>query len=189
MAYFFVVNLYLSLRTSNTYTTSLRFVSPLPERSYADSTISWRATLSVLCYAKPLCGRHSDNIIQKNFVSKGMCADWALHDKGDGNSHAHIMLTVRTFDEKGKWVAKQKTSFVFDEEVIQILETQENMLTILEQQQMEIEQLEMMNLRLKESLEETLNKENQILRLQSKRLTEQNQILKLQIESLKNLQE
>lgn len=56
------------------------------------------------------------NYIQKNFVSKGMCADWALHDKGDGNPHAHIMLTVRAFDEKGKWVAKQKTSFAFDEE-------------------------------------------------------------------------
>ncbi|MEG2323380.1 MAG: hypothetical protein RSA73_07630 [Anaerovoracaceae bacterium] len=42
-----------------THTTSLRFVSPLPERSYADSTISWRATLSVLYYAKLLCGQHS----------------------------------------------------------------------------------------------------------------------------------
>lgn len=42
-----------------TYTTSLCSVSPLPERSYADSTISWRATLSVLHYAKLLCGQHS----------------------------------------------------------------------------------------------------------------------------------
>lgn len=42
-----------------THTTSLRFVSPLPERSYADSTISWRATLLVLRYAKLLCGQHS----------------------------------------------------------------------------------------------------------------------------------
>ena len=79
------------------------------------------------------------------------------------------------------------------EEVIQILETQENMLTILEEQQTEIEQLEMMNLHLKESLEETtqlekaLNKENQILRLQNRKLVEQNQILKIQIESLRNL--
>lgn len=58
--------------------------------------------------------------IQENFVSKGMCADWALHDKGDRNPHAHIMLTVRAFDEKGKWVAKQKTSFAFDEEGMKI---------------------------------------------------------------------
>lgn len=55
------------------------------------------------------------NYIQENFVSKGMCADWALHDKGDGNPHAHIMLTVRAFDDKGKWIAKQKTSFAYDE--------------------------------------------------------------------------
>lgn len=53
--------------------------------------------------------------ISKNFVEKGMCADWALHDKGNGNPHAHIMLTVRAFDEKGKWIAKQKTSFAYDE--------------------------------------------------------------------------
>lgn len=24
-----------------------------------------------------------------------MCADFAIHDKGDGNPHAHIMLTMR----------------------------------------------------------------------------------------------
>jgi ATP-dependent exoDNAse (exonuclease V) alpha subunit len=44
--------------------------------------------------------------IQKNFVSKGMCADWALHDKGDGNPHAHIMLTTRPIEPDGKWVTK-----------------------------------------------------------------------------------
>ena len=33
--------------------------------------------------------------VQMNFVEKGMCADWVLHDKGDGNPHAHIMLTTR----------------------------------------------------------------------------------------------
>lgn len=55
------------------------------------------------------------NYIKDNFVSKGMCADWALHDKEDGNPHAHILLTVRAFDEKGKWIAKQKTAFAYDE--------------------------------------------------------------------------
>ena len=25
------------------------------------------------------------------FVSKGMIADFAIHDKGDGNPHAHIL--------------------------------------------------------------------------------------------------
>ncbi|MFV0363249.1 MAG: MobQ family relaxase [Suipraeoptans sp.] len=54
--------------------------------------------------------------IQENFVSKGMCADWSLHDKKDGNPHAHILLTVRAFDKNGTWIAKQKTSFAYDEE-------------------------------------------------------------------------
>ena len=37
----------------------------------------------------------------KNFVSDGMCADVAIHDTGDGNPHAHIMLTLRPLDEHG----------------------------------------------------------------------------------------
>ena len=39
--------------------------------------------------------------IQKNFIDKGMIADFAIHDKGDGNPHAHIMLTMRNVDENG----------------------------------------------------------------------------------------
>lgn len=45
-------------------------------------------------------------------VSKGMCADWSLHDKGDGNPHAHIMLTMRSIKEDGKWAAKSKELYV-----------------------------------------------------------------------------
>jgi len=33
--------------------------------------------------------------IKENFVDKGMIADVSLHNKGDGNPHAHIMLTTR----------------------------------------------------------------------------------------------
>ena len=33
--------------------------------------------------------------VKDNFVDAGMCADFALHDKDDGNPHAHIMLTIR----------------------------------------------------------------------------------------------
>ena len=39
--------------------------------------------------------------VQDNFVDKGMCADVAIHDKGDGNPHAHILLTTREVTEKG----------------------------------------------------------------------------------------
>ena len=51
------------------------------------------------------------NYINENFTSKGMIADWALHDKGDGNPHAHIMLSVRAFDENKKWQNKHKSVF------------------------------------------------------------------------------
>ncbi len=49
--------------------------------------------------------------VKENFVDAGMIADWALHDKNDGNPHAHILLTVRGFDERKKWAPKQKTVF------------------------------------------------------------------------------
>ena len=44
------------------------------------------------------------------FVSKGMIADFAIHDKGDGNPHAHILLTMRAMDETGKWLPKSRKS-------------------------------------------------------------------------------
>ena len=54
--------------------------------------------------------------IQENFTSKGMCADWALHDKGDGNPHAHILLTVRPIKSNGEWGAKRKDSYALDDQ-------------------------------------------------------------------------
>jgi len=33
--------------------------------------------------------------IKENFVDKGMIVDFAVHNKGDGNPHAHLMLTTR----------------------------------------------------------------------------------------------
>lgn len=52
--------------------------------------------------------------VKNNFVSRGMCADFAIHDKDKGNSnpHAHIMLTMRSIDAKGKW--EQKARFVYE---------------------------------------------------------------------------
>ena len=44
--------------------------------------------------------------VKDNFVAAGMCADFALHDKGDGNPHAHIMLTMRPLTPGGEWGAK-----------------------------------------------------------------------------------
>jgi len=37
--------------------------------------------------------------VKTHFVEHGMCADIAIHDTGGGNPHAHIMLTMRPFNE------------------------------------------------------------------------------------------
>ena len=49
------------------------------------------------------------------FVSKGMIADFNLHDTGSGNPHAHILLTMRPLDENGAWLPKSKKEYVLDE--------------------------------------------------------------------------
>lgn len=54
--------------------------------------------------------------VRMNFVEKGMCADWVLHDKGDGNPHAHIMLTTRLIKKNGQWGQKQKSVYKLDEQ-------------------------------------------------------------------------
>lgn len=41
------------------------------------------------------------NFCQQCFVSRGMSVDFAIHDKGDGNPHVHILLTTRRVDENG----------------------------------------------------------------------------------------
>jgi hypothetical protein len=42
----------------------------------------------------------------EQFVRAGMCADVCVHDKGDGNPHAHIMLTMRPINPDGACGAK-----------------------------------------------------------------------------------
>ena len=49
------------------------------------------------------------------FVSKGMIVDFAIHDKGDGNPHAHILLTMRAMDETGKFLPKSRKVYDLDE--------------------------------------------------------------------------
>lgn len=57
--------------------------------------------------------------VQRNFVDKGMCADWAIHDsendKGQRNLHIHVLLTMRPLTENGEWGAKTKNVYVLDE--------------------------------------------------------------------------
>ena len=53
--------------------------------------------------------------VKDNFVNVGMCADIALHDKNDGNPHAHILLTMRPLNEDTTWGAKSKKEYILDE--------------------------------------------------------------------------
>ena len=46
--------------------------------------------------------------VKEQLVNAGMCADVCVHDKGDGNPHAHIMLTMRPFNDDKTWGAKIK---------------------------------------------------------------------------------
>lgn len=54
--------------------------------------------------------------IQHTFVNAGMCADWALHDKGDGNVHVHCMLTMRPLNSKGEWQKKESRKYKLDDQ-------------------------------------------------------------------------
>lgn len=57
-----------------------------------------------------------------NFTDKGMCADFAIHDKGDGNPHAHIMLTIRPIEKDGTWGAKAVNEYVLNKNGERILQ-------------------------------------------------------------------
>lgn len=51
----------------------------------------------------------------KRLTAQGMCADWSLHDKGDGNPYAYIMTTIRSITEEGKWASKSRKVYDLDE--------------------------------------------------------------------------
>jgi len=53
--------------------------------------------------------------VKRIFVNSGMCADICIHDKNDGNPHAHIMLTMRPIEPDGAWGAKSKKEYILDE--------------------------------------------------------------------------
>lgn len=51
---------------------------------------------------------------QEFFVQHGMCADISIHDKGDSNPHAHILLTTRSINRDGDWMCKQRRNYLLD---------------------------------------------------------------------------
>jgi len=53
--------------------------------------------------------------VKSTFVDSGMCADLCVHDTGNGNPHAHIMLTMRPINDDGTWGAKQRKKYLLDD--------------------------------------------------------------------------
>ncbi len=50
--------------------------------------------------------------VQEQCVDKGMCVDLSIHNTDGHNPHAHILLTVRPLDEKGKWQPKTQKEYL-----------------------------------------------------------------------------
>ena len=57
--------------------------------------------------------------IQENFLSRGMIADFAIHDPDregeEANPHFHVMCPIRPLNPDGSWGAKQHREYVLDE--------------------------------------------------------------------------
>ena len=98
---------------------------------YADRTILWNAVEKVEKAKNSQLAREIElalpveltleqnkvlvrDYVNQHFVSVGMCADFALHDKKDGNPHAHIMLTMRPINMDGTWGDKQRKEYTLD---------------------------------------------------------------------------
>lgn len=105
---------------------------PNAPRAYADPQTLWNAvdaaetsvnaqTARSMLFALPRELTDEQNLAlvrdfcQKEFVDKGMICNFFYHDKGDGNPHVHIMLTLRAMDENGKWLPKSKNVYALDE--------------------------------------------------------------------------
>lgn len=52
------------------------------------------------------------DFIREQCTAQGMCADVSIHDTDGHNPHAHILLTVRPLDEKGRWQAKTQKEYL-----------------------------------------------------------------------------
>ena len=104
---------------------------PNAPQEYADrnllwNSVEWNETKANAQLARsielalPAELNHEQNIalvrklVQGLFVDKGMCADVAFHDKGYGNPHAHILLTMRPLTSDGKWGDKSRLEYILD---------------------------------------------------------------------------
>ena len=57
-----------------------------------------------------------EDFIQSYFTTNRLPATYAIHDSGDGNPHAHILVVARSLDKNGNWAkAKEKKVPELDE--------------------------------------------------------------------------
>lgn len=54
--------------------------------------------------------------VQEQFVDRGMVADIAIHRDDKNNQHAHVMLTVRQFEQDGEWGNKKRKDYELDKD-------------------------------------------------------------------------
>jgi len=106
-------------------------------REYLDHSKLWNSVEKVEKHAKAQLARLlkyslpnwmsyelADKVVQdfikRNFVSKGMCAEYAIHDsvndKGERNLHVHILLTTRPILENGEWGEKSRKIYKYDKD-------------------------------------------------------------------------
>lgn len=62
------------------------------------------------------CSELARKFVQSTFVDEGMVADICIHnsEKEQPNIHAHILLTMRPFNEDGTWGDKQRKEYFYD---------------------------------------------------------------------------
>ena len=107
---------------------------PNAPREYADRGTLWNAVDAVesrknaqiarqviMALPKELTAEDNIEMVRKycmeQFVSRGMVADIAVHDPKheNHNLHAHVLLTMRAFDENGQWMQKRHREYERDE--------------------------------------------------------------------------
>jgi len=106
-------------------------------KEYADHSVLWNSVEKVEKHAKAQLARLlkyslpnwmsyelADKVVQdfikRNFIAKGMCAEYAIHDsvndKGERNLHVHILLTTRPILENGEWGEKSRKVYKYDKD-------------------------------------------------------------------------
>ena len=111
---------------------------PQAPREYADRAVLWNSVEAVEKHAKAQLARSINftlpnswsyefakeftrDFIQREFVDKGMCFDFAIHDSvnektGERNLHAHGLGTMRPINEDGTWGDKSRKVYKLDKD-------------------------------------------------------------------------